>query len=1117
MAEAKSYLHFLKFDPKLKQTFIAKYLLNPRLVVLLTIVTIGIGLYSFYTLPRTLNPEIKIPIVIVNVVLPGAGPSDVESLVTIPVENAVLGLANVQTVTSNSINSDSITQIQFNSGVDPDKALSDVQAAVNGITALPKDAQTPQVTKVNFANVPIWTFAVSSNGDTGSLMRYAKSLQDRIKSLSSINTVNVSGLDQQEIQIVIKPESVATYGLNPLQISQFIATAIQAYPAGSVSTDKETYALTLDQEAASINDLRNIQVNLNGSVVPLSQVANIFERPKPDQVRSFLATKSKLPKPVVSFSIFKTDASSIDQAYSDTQKLIANELPIQNGQFQVYTTSSATQQIADQFNELTRDFVITILLVFFVLFVFLGVRQAIIASLAVPITFLIGFTIMRITGLSLSFISLFSLLLALGLLVDDTIVVVSAMTAYYRSGKFTAAETGLLVWRDFLLPILTTTTTTVWAFLPLLLATGIIGEFIKPIPIVVSSTLIASIFVALLITLPFVIFMLEPQIPNRVKIFLRIVGFLILILLIFSFLPKGPFFLIELLAFVVFAFCIFVVRDILVKRIKQGWLQLKKRFHLKRNFDDYINDGLIHFTIISNKYHRVIENILSSKTKRRNTIIMAIAFSLFSYILLPLGFVRNEFFPKSDQDSVAMSLELPAGVNVQTSTQYSIQFLKDLRKIEGVDFVTSDIGQTADTAMGSGGSAGTNDILFSLVLPPKAQRTVSSLRIGQILRDKYNNYPNGKITVVESSGGPPAGADIQIKLFGSDLNTLDQYANRLENYLKTQPGVVNIDKTIKPGTSKLVFAPDLQKMANLQIGQDTLGTWLRLFASGLTVNSVQWGLTGTDKEDITIRMNSNTQNPESVSNISIPTQSQGQSGVTNVPIANLGQMKVETNPTLITREAGKRTISVTASVLPGYSVTGINALLEKQANALHLPNGYSWSTGGVNQQNNESVQSILEAMVLSFVLIIVTMVIQFGSFRRALIVMLVIPLSISGVFIIFALTNTPLSFPALIGVLALFGIVVKNSILVVDKIMQNQKAGLAFIPAIADASSSRLEAIALTSIATIFGLLPITLSNPLWQGLGGAIIAGLTFSGTIMLFFIPVVYYYWFHGDRVNK
>ena len=251
-------------------------------------------------------------------------------------------------------------------------------------------------------------------------------------------------------------------------------------------------------------------------------------------------------------------------------------------------------------------------------------------------------------------------------------------------------------------------------------------------------------------------------------------------------------------------------------------------------------------------------------------------------------------------------------------------------------------------------------------------------------------------------------------------------------------------------------------------------------------------------------MGSSTENVQSLSNVSLPTPK----GVP-APLTNLGSLVLESNPTLITREGGKRTISITAGVKNGYTIPEVNTNLESYAKkALKLPADYTWSTGGVNQTNQESISSIYEAMLISILLIIVTMVLQFGSFRRAFIVILVIPLSISGVFIIFALTQTALTFPALIGVLALFGIVVKNSILVMDKIQANIKSGMEFTESIADAASSRLEPIALTSITAIVGLIPITLSDPLWRGLGGAIIAGLTFSGTIMLFFIPVVYYY---------
>ena len=488
---------------------------------------------------------------------------------------------------------------------------------------------------------------------------------------------------------------------------------------------------------------------------------------------------------------------------------------------------------------------------------------------------------------------------------------------------------------------------------------------------------------------------------------------------------------------------------------------------------------------------------------------MVILFSLFSYFLVPLGFVKNEFFPKSDQNFIYMTDELPAGTNTDTATNEALFLLDKLRTVKNVEYVTADIGQSS----GSFGTQGSesNNILFSLVLPEKEKRDQSSIEMGQELRDAFADYTRGKMTVSESTGGPPAGADLQINLFGDDLSVLDTYANKISDYLKTQKGVTDISKSIKPGTSKIVFVPDQQALSQNNITQDQLGLTLRTFASGFTLNSAKiavGGQTPEEKQDITLRSATTLQNVGDISTISVPTKD------STIPLSELGSLTLRPNPTLITREDGKRTISVTATVTKGYNTTVLNSNLEKYANSeLGLPEGYSWKTGGVNEENQKSVNSILQAMLISFLLIIVTMVVQFGSFRKAVIVMLVIPLSISGVFIIFALTQTPLSFPALIGMLALFGIVVKNSILIVDKIDANEKIGMDFVHSIADGAASRLEPIALTSLAAIMGLIPITISDPLWRGLGGAIISGLTFSGTIMLFFIPVVYYSWFSAE----
>ncbi|MBI4080703.1 MAG: efflux RND transporter permease subunit [Candidatus Levybacteria bacterium] len=1108
MAET-SYLKSLKFDPKLQHSFVARYLANPRLLILLTLSVVAFGIASFFGLPRRLNPEIKIPIVLVSTVLPGANPSDVESLVTIPIEDQVTGLSKVKTVQSSSRDSVSIINIEFESGVDPEKARTDVQSAVDSVNNLPDDAQTPKIIKLDFENQPVWTFSLTNDGDTGSLMRYARRLKDTIKDLPSIENVETSGLDEQEIQIVLKPQAIATYGVNPQQLAQLVTSSLGSYPAGVVRTEKSSFSLSIDPAVTTVDDFRNLRIDLNGTIVPLSEIATVTEQSKPDQQISYFAKPNASPQKAVTFYVFKTASANIDKAVEEAQKKTAESIK-EAPQFHTSTISNTGEEIDTQFGELVRDFWITIVLIVIVLFVFLGLRQALVAAISAPLTFLISFTVMQMTGISLNFLSMFSLLLSLGLLVDDTIVVISAMTQYHRTGKFTPLQTGLLVWRDFVVAVFTTTITTVWAFLPLLLSTGIIGEFIKSIPIVVSTTLLASFAVAMFLTMPFIIIILRPNVPYRVVILLRVLFFLLLVGVFFAVAPKGPILILEIAAFVLFMIVTSTIRMQLVRKTKEYYVQQTRKSKQIRQAPKYLSDGIVHFSRIENKYRSILDRILSSKANRRKAIAMVLIFSVFSYLLLPLGFVKNEFFPKSDNDFIYVGLELPAGTNLTESDKEGKKVLTELARVPNLEFATAELGRTISQE--SGGSAGSesNNVLFTMKLLEK--RSKSSIDIAQDIRNAYADYSIGKLNVIEISGGPPAGADVQVNLFGDDLQTLDSYANKTQEFLKTQQGVTNIDKSIKPGTSKLVFVPDKQKLASNGLTQDALGFWLRFYASGFSPDTVKLATDANIEKDVTLRMSKATAYPESLHSITIPTRDKP------VQLMSLGTVHLAPNPTLITREDGKRTIAVTAGVTGGNSVSEVNQKLTDFVNTnLALPQGYTWRTGGVNEENQNSVNSILQAMLLSFLLIVLTMVLQFSSFRKALIVMLVIPLSISGVFILFALTRTPLSFPALIGVLALFGIVVKNAILVVDKIKKNIDHGMEFKHAIIDGSGSRIEAISLTSVGTIVGLIPITLSDPLWRGLGGAIIAGLAFSGSIMLFFIPIVYYYLFHASEGRR
>lgn len=1096
MEHVSTYLKNLKFDPRLSGGFIAKYLGNLRLVILITLAVIVFGIVSYTNLPRKLNPDLKIPIVLINTFLPGAGPADVESLVTVPIEDAVRGVDGVKTVTSSSRDSISSITIEFNSGIDADKAASDIRSAVDSVTDLPADAQDPNVQKLDFENQPIWVFNLVGNEDRASLIRFARGLSQELEDLASVDNVEITGLDEQEIQVVIKSESLTSFGVGPQQVSGAIRSALSSFPAGTVKTDTSSFSLTIDPRASSIEDLRNIQLNLNNNVVRLSDIAEVKEISKPDQNQSYLSEAGGPAIPSVSFYVYRLTTTNIDVAEHDARELVERKIEEQDGKFRFVTVSNAAEEISEEFDTLQRDILIVVGLVFLVLLLFLGIRQAIVAMLSVPLTFLITFIVMDVTGIALSFLATFSLLLSLGLLVDDTIVVISAMTQYFRVGKFSSYQTGLLVFKDFWIAILTTTITTVWAFIPLLLASGIIGEFIKPIPIVVSATLIASIFMALFITMPFMIFLLAPKMPLRVVVLLRILLLGVIIGGIYTILPQNQIVLLQLLAILLIIFVTFQIRSRLFD-LSAKYVSRIAAPGSKDRLRHVVDNGVISFRVIESAYSNVMHRILISKKARRNTVIMVVIFSIFSFLLFPLGFVKSEFFPATDTKNFYVNVEMPAGTSLDVTKVEALRLMEEIKNEEGIESITLEQGRSQSNEGFGGGGGGSNTFMYSVVLKEE-----DSITKAQEMRNKLVNYTKGTVSVVEISGGPPAGSDLQIKLFGPDLQRLDQYASRVEEYLRTQQGTINISKSIKPGTSKLVFVPDSAKLAANGLSIEQIGGQLRLFSSGLEAETVKFDQTINDDQDITLRLSSGIPRIEDIGKIMITT-TQGK----QLPLISLGSLEMRVNPTLITREDGKRTISVSAGVTEGYNIQEMNAKLEEFANSLNLPAGYGWGTGGVNEENQASVNSILQAMVLSFILIITTMVLQFNSFRRALIVMMVIPLSISGVFIIFGLTQTPLSFPALIGMLALFGIVVKNSILVVDKILLNQAAGMEFTESIADAAASRLEPIALTSITAIVGLIPITLSDPLWRGLGGAIIAGLTFSGTIMLFFIPVVYY----------
>lgn len=1101
MSYTKGFFDRLHFDPKLKDSLIGRYFASVRTIILITVTLVVAGTVTYFSLKKELNPDIQIPTVIVATAFPGAGPEDIEDLVTIPLEDVVTGLADVTRVTSSSQESFSSIVIEFASTIDPDKAKADVQNAIDRVTTLPEAAQDPSVEIIDFTNQPVLLFAISAPGNESALPEIADRLLDTIKELPAVEKANLSYRRDPEVSILLSPEKLNGYGLNIASIGQSVNGSLSSFPGGTIASSST--ALSLDQEKAirSIDDLRNLPLTIAGRTVALGSIATVDEREKPGSLPAFVATPKESATRAIFFSVYQTESADTREAIDSIEQAITNYRDLSPIAFETAVYFNGAEEIDKSFSQLQKDFLITFGLVFVVLLLFFGVRQSLITAFAIPFTFLVTFLVMGATGISINFITLFSLLIALGIIVDNAIVVISALASYHRSGKFTPLETALLVYRDFSGVVMTTTITTVWAFVPLLLATGIIGEFIRPIPIVVSSALALSAATAIFLVIPYMAIFLEGKFPRRVILFLETALFIIFALVLFQLMPTGPLKWVFYLLAIIMLFLAF--------RLIRSFLQSVTAWHetrVGRIWEGFKDHGFFSFDRLSAWYSALIERILSSQRARRLTMVFLIVFMIASYALVPLGYVVNEFFPNDDIDIVYVSAELPIGTNEAKAAETIHELLPRFQNLPELEFVLAEIGAGAptDSAMSATGKD-YNLILFTVHLIKAKEREKSSGEIVTELERAFADWNGGIVTASQLSGGPPAGADLQLKLLGEDLSVLQEYAEKTKAYLQGIAGTSNVTLSLSSAGKKLTFTPNDAALAAAGLTPADTALFLRTLGSGFTVKEdVRFG---DDKRDIIIRLTDEEfGTPEDLGRLSIETRNGNRA-----PLLSLGTLTLEKNPTLITREDEKRSISVSAGVNEGYVVTELNAELEKFADTeLDLPAGYTWKTGGVNEENNKSVQSILYAMVLSAILIFATMVIQFNSFRKALIVLLVIPIAVSGVFIVFALTGIPLSFPALIGVLALFGIVVNNSIIMVDKINKNLDLGLPVREAVVEGATSRLEPILLTALTTIIGLIPITLADPIWQGLGGAIIAGLSFSGIAKLFFIPVIYEMWF-------
>lgn len=1013
------------------------FLSKNHFTILLAIVLVFAGFFAVGAIPKESSPEIQIPVGVVTTVLPGASAEDIENLVTNKVEDRVLGIEGVSKVTSTSGDGISSVTVEFNANADIDKSIQLLKDEVDTVRPeLPEEANDPVVADVNFADQPILIISIAGDLAPAELTALGETVADEIERVRGVSSVSVSGVQERQVQVIIDQAKLRQYGLSVSDVTSALRASGVAAPAGSITVDGVRYAVRLE---AGLTDTRQVGaialLGPGGTPIRISDVADVVDGLADPATYSRVSVDGAPSAPALTLSVFKSRGGNILETGADVKKVLEELSETSLSGTETVITYDAGDDIAHDLSELSRVGLETVALVLVILFLTLGWRESLVAAASIPLSFLIAFIGLAASGNTINFVSLFSLILAIGILVDSGIVVVEAMhTRLTQTGdKFKAAVAAI---REYAWPLIAGTMTTVAVFVPLFFISGVVGKFIASIPFTVIFVLIASIFVAL-----------------------------------------G---LVPLLALYV---------------IKKEPSPLEKR---QEEYNERAKAW----------YEGYLRGFLADRT-RQNRFLWLMGGLFVIAILLPVtGLVRVVFFPSEDMGMVTVSIEKPQGTAL-SETDLSVREVEELLyEDERIESFVSDVG-TGSFFSGTGAS-GSN--IGSITVNLVEKRKESSAQIVEDLRKHLGSITSARIVVSEPASGPPTGAAILVTFVGDDLGDLAVATEQGARVLSEVSGATNIDTSMRDDGAEFVVRLDSARAAELGVSPLTVAETLRTALFGTDATDIR-----SNAEDIEVRtkldLNPGYRDPSETSHASIDAvRSLTVPGARGpVPLSSIATIAYEPANSVIRHEDGTRIATITADATAGGNPIQIASDFEKRMQDVQLPEGVTMKIGGETEDVNRSFAEMGLALLAGAALMLAILVLEFNSFRHSLYLLLIIPLSLVGVLFGLFLMNAPLSFPSMLGIIALAGVIINHAIILMDSIarISKERQGASLEEIVVEAASTRFRPIILTTVTTVVGMIPLSFASSLWGPLAYSIIFGLAWSLLLTLLLIPILYTRW--------
>ncbi|MFZ5967307.1 MAG: efflux RND transporter permease subunit [Bacillota bacterium] len=1071
--------------------FIDRY----RILILIVAAVLiwGIGAYS--QMSRELEPEVIFPFGHVMTIYNGAAPEEVEKLITQKIEKKLDELEDVKQISSSSGYGYSSIFVEFEQGVDMDNMLQKMRDKVSAVQSdLPEEAEIPQVESMETNNSPIMVINLSGDYDFVTLKNMAENIEDEIERMNEISDVQIIGGLEREIKIIVDPQKLAVYSLSLDQIKNAIAGSNVSLPGGDIELDNKNYNIRTVGEFGSPKELENVIVaHMGGSPLFLRDVAQVedgyADAESYSRTASGLDTEKPSMKKSVAISVKKKKEADVIKTSAKIHTLIEQgKGTLYPENLQVEVSGDLAVYVKDELGAVIDNAISGLLLVIIVLFLFIGFSESIIVSFVIPLSILIAFGLMQTFHMTFNQITLFSLILAVGMLVDNGIVIMENIDRLRLMGlsSKTAAEVGV---NQIAPAVMSSTLTTLAAFFPLALTPGIMGAWIKPIPLTVGFALSASFVVAITITPALCSIVLKQRKLGKIvkkhpiaEIIRKIASvLLVFILSLYAFKSnEGGFYGFGTLSLI---FGIIFAGSMAVKQFG------KKKDHKDR--------------FIIRTYGERLYNIVCSRTKRWMVVSIALVAFLASMALPILGILKVEMFSPEDETRLYIDIETPVGTSLETTAKVTEEVEKRLFGYPEIKSFISNVGITGadslteEVSVSGGGTPNIARIAIDLYDADDRERT--SIELVEILREKIKNIPGGDIRISQVEDVPSSGRPVTINIKGENLENLKTVAADYLEILKEIKGTRDASSDVESGSPELQIRVNKERAALFGLDDITVAMGVRNAIHGLKATTFR---NNQDEIDVIIRTTKEKlKNVEDLEKIYFTSRS-GQT----VAFSQVAEIVETKSVTAIRHEDLKRFVSISSDIDADVTAIEIVNQFKQKVKAYPLPDDIAIQYGGEQEDVEESFGDMLRNMAVAAILVYLILAIQFNSLSQPMIILIAVPMAMIGVMPGLLITGNTFGFVSFVGIVALVGIAVNDAIVLVDYINYLRKNGYDIKDAVKETGMTRFMPVMATTITTAGGILPISLKQPFFAPMGYALIFGLSVATMLTLVVVPVLY-----------